>query len=186
MGPIQDDEALLLYAVCRVCCYSRVIEFGGLGGYSALNFLKALEPRKGTVYSVDCSEMGIVGERHIHVHKEAAQVTAEDFGGLSVDLALFDCHDCVQQLTALQTLKAGGIIAPSTLLVFHDTGLHANREHEGSVLLSTREGWIHQQAERKMVRILQEEGYDTVEFHCLYPTPPIRYRHGLTLMRPVR
>jgi predicted O-methyltransferase YrrM len=51
-GPIQDDEALLLFSMIRVMRLKRVIEFGGLGGYSARNFLEAVG-RDGIVYTVD-------------------------------------------------------------------------------------------------------------------------------------
>jgi predicted O-methyltransferase YrrM len=43
MGLIQDDEALFLFGLIRVVRIKRILEIGGLNGYSALNFLKALE-----------------------------------------------------------------------------------------------------------------------------------------------
>ena len=43
-GPVQDDEALFLYAVVRVMRLRRILEVGGLGGYSARNFLEATGP----------------------------------------------------------------------------------------------------------------------------------------------
>ena len=41
LGPIQDDEALFLYSIIRGCRLERILEIGGLNGYSARNFLKA-------------------------------------------------------------------------------------------------------------------------------------------------
>lgn len=49
---MQDDEALLLYAVVRGMRMSRVLEIGGLSGYSTKNFLQAMTPTNGTMY--DC------------------------------------------------------------------------------------------------------------------------------------
>jgi predicted O-methyltransferase YrrM len=46
-GPIQDDEALLLYAIVRVMRLRTILEIGGLDGYSARNFLKAVGKFKG-------------------------------------------------------------------------------------------------------------------------------------------
>jgi predicted O-methyltransferase YrrM len=46
-GPIQDDEALLLFALIRVMCMRRVLEVGGLFGYSATNFIQAVGPEAG-------------------------------------------------------------------------------------------------------------------------------------------
>lgn len=51
---LQDDEALLLYAVVRGMRLSRILEVGGLDGYSARNFLQAMEPTQGMVYTVGC------------------------------------------------------------------------------------------------------------------------------------
>lgn len=45
--PLQDDEALLLYSVVRGLRFSSVLEIGGLRGYSAHNFLQAMEPTQG-------------------------------------------------------------------------------------------------------------------------------------------
>lgn len=53
-GPIQDDEALFLFAMIRTMRISRILEIGGLGGYSAKNFLRATESLKDScVYTVD-------------------------------------------------------------------------------------------------------------------------------------
>jgi predicted O-methyltransferase YrrM len=41
-GPIQDDEALMLFAVVRGCRFKRILEIGGLFGYSAKNFCEAV------------------------------------------------------------------------------------------------------------------------------------------------
>jgi O-methyltransferase len=43
-GPIQDDEALFLYSLIRVMQMKRILEIGGLGGYSATNFVAAAGP----------------------------------------------------------------------------------------------------------------------------------------------
>ncbi len=51
-GPIQDDEALFLFALIRVMLVRRVLEIGGLSGYSATNFTKAVGPL-GVVYTID-------------------------------------------------------------------------------------------------------------------------------------
>lgn len=41
-GPIQDDEALFLYSIIRASRLKRIFEIGGLSGYSAQNFLNAV------------------------------------------------------------------------------------------------------------------------------------------------
>ena len=42
LGPLQDDEALLLYGLVRALRPRTVVEFGTAHGFSALNFLQAL------------------------------------------------------------------------------------------------------------------------------------------------
>ena len=50
VGPVQDDEALLLFALVRCMRLRRILEVGGLDGYSARNFLRAMG-RGGTLYT---------------------------------------------------------------------------------------------------------------------------------------
>ena len=52
IGPIQDDEALLLFALIKTCLIKNVIEIGGLNGYSANNFLEAVGDN-GSVITID-------------------------------------------------------------------------------------------------------------------------------------
>ena len=41
-GPMQADEMLLLFSVVRTSSVRRILEIGGLSGFSAFNFLEAL------------------------------------------------------------------------------------------------------------------------------------------------
>jgi len=49
VGPLQDDEALLLFALSRALGVNRVLEIGSLNGDSARNFLSAVGGSKLTV-----------------------------------------------------------------------------------------------------------------------------------------
>src|SRR5947208_2964881 len=72
VGPIQDDEALLLYSICRVTCAARVAEFGGQSGYSARNFVAAISGKPGAaLYTVDMSPVPLVSPIHRFIHKAA-------------------------------------------------------------------------------------------------------------------
>jgi len=42
VGPLQDDEALLMFALSRALGVNRVLEIGSLNGDSARNFLSAV------------------------------------------------------------------------------------------------------------------------------------------------
>lgn len=67
-GPIQDDEALLLFALARVMGVKRVLELGGLSGHSALNFLRAMRcVQDRSMYSVDVRPVKSQGPRHFTI-----------------------------------------------------------------------------------------------------------------------
>lgn len=182
-GPIQDDEALLLFAVCRVCCAKRIAEFGGQSGYSARNFLAAVRGfPDAAVYTVDPAAVPQLGPEHRLVVKIARDVTSEDFDRRPLDLVFFDCHDYHQQLAAFHRLADSGIITRATMLALHDTGTHPALFVPWAY--SGDSGYIHQPAERALANAFQDLGYECVSFHAPEPPPPLRYRHGLTLCRP--
>ena len=54
-GPVQSDEALLLFSIVKVINPLVIVEFGFSEGHSSLNFLKALS-QDGFLYSFDCSK----------------------------------------------------------------------------------------------------------------------------------
>lgn len=179
-GPVQDDEALLLFAVCRVTFARRIAEFGGQDGYSARNFLAAINGQPGgVVYTVDSEPVPALAPAHKVVRRQAKDVTAEDFDRRPLDLVFFDCHDFAQQLEAFHTLTRAGVIVRHTVIAVHDTGPHPKKlvpwafRGEG--------GWIHRPEERALVNALQDLGYECLSFHASHPVPPVPFRHGLTL-----
>jgi predicted O-methyltransferase YrrM len=179
-GPVQDDEALLLFAACRVVCARRVVEFGGESGYSARNFLAAVGDAPGAaVYTVDANPVPVLSPAHRFIRKWAKDVTPEDFDCQPLDLVFFDCHDYAQQLQAFHTLARAGVIARGTLIALHDTGTHPAKLLPWA--FRTEDGYVHQPAERQLVSTLQAVGYECISFHAPRPVPPLQFRHGLTL-----
>jgi hypothetical protein len=122
LGPIQDDEALLLYAVCKVICARHVLEFGGLNGYSARNFLQAVGP-EGTVYTVERNPMERLADNHIVISKSAKDLGPHDIWH-PCDLVFFDCHAYEEEGAALELLWRIGTVRVDTILAMHDTGEH--------------------------------------------------------------
>ena len=195
-GPIQDDEALLLFALCRVMCIRRVVEFGALRGYSARNFLAAVGPQ-GAVYSVDDNrDAGLCGgpmvklaDNHFPVVKNVEDLRPSDVDYFCIDLVFFDCHT-PQQLTAFWMLEGSGALSEGHLLVLHDTGLHGKGtpfdKPEREVQSRYGEtGFVHGNCERGLVN-----GFTALGYSALHLEPSLkavadaglRVRHGLSIL----
>lgn len=187
-GPIQDDEALLFFALIRVTRIKRVLEFGGVHGYSAKNFCEAIFD--GTVYTVDWGVEGVTpkqGANHKVIVKNVADITPEDVDNKPVDLVFFDCHAYEAELCAFQTLKEAGIITDKTIFAFHDTNLLAEATSLGypNISYEVEGGWVFCPPERQLVNDFKEMGYDILslgterEVH----SPEFPYRCGLSIAR---
>lgn len=184
VGPIQDDEALFLFSLIRCMKISRILEVGGLDGYSAKNFLQALDCRSNTmVYTIDIQSVAEQGLSHKCIQKDARDITAEDVDSQPLDLVFFDCHELEVQMTLFERLRSLKIINDNTILALHDTGLH---EHQFiGWAYEITEGWVHQPVERQMVNRFKEEGYDVFTVHAQRgsSTPEFPFRHGLTICK---
>lgn len=185
IGPIQDDEALALFALIRCMRLDRVLEIGGLGGYSARNFLAAVGPA-GAVYSVDIHRVPQVAPNHRCITKDARDLTTGDVDGLPLDLVFFDCHDMVQ-MQVFAAMREQGMITDRTVLALHDTNLHPHNitgcaRIEGRARIEG--GWEHQPVEREMTRQFRaSHGYDVFSYHTTASRhdATLPYRHGLTI-----
>ena len=183
IGPIQDTEALFLYSVVRGMRMRRILEIGGLHGYSATNFIKAMPP-DGVMYTVDIMPVTPVAPNHRVLLKDAMHLTKADTDGMPLDMVFFDCHDYTVQMTMYDRLVAEGVILDSTVIALHDTHVHpTNMCGWGYQILGG--GWVHQKVERDMVNEFVRLGYHAFSLH----TPLDRhndsmpFRHGVTLMQ---
>ena len=96
LGPIQDDEALLLYSVVRGMRMRAVLEVGGLSGFSALNFVRALSSKSGGfVMTIDIDKVRKVADNHYTIAKPAGKVIAHDLRHPFASRGLPECFDMV-------------------------------------------------------------------------------------------
>ena len=184
VGPIQDDEALFLFALIRCTRISRILEVGGLDGYSARNFLEALESRPDTfVYTIDLQPVTQHNIRHICIQKDAREISPEDVDNRALDLVFFDCHEMEVQMELYHRLRDSQIITNDTILALHDTGLHESKFTGWSYEIP--EGWVHQPVERQMVNRFKDFGYDVMTIDAKKGTScgALPYRHGLTICK---
>jgi hypothetical protein len=194
-GPIQDDEALLLFALIRVTRIKRIVEFGSTFGDSARNFIEAINGN-GTVYSVDWGVEAVcpkLADNHKVIIKNVADITPEDLDNEPIDLLFFDCHAYEASLCAFQNLKRAGIITDKTILVLHDTNLWPTKDAPNSsgtewpeISYEVSNGaWRFCPPESQMVNDFKEMGYDILnlgtekEVH----SKDFPYRCGLSIAR---
>ena len=181
-GPIQDDEALFLFGLVRGMRLRRVLEIGGLDGYSAANFLKAVGPL-GVVYTVDLRPVPSRAANHRTIEKDVALLCASDLDDQPLDLVFFDAHVYVAQMDLLIRLRHAGLVNDETVLALHDTHLHPTKTCEWAYPIE--EGWVHQDVERRMVNDLRRMGYDAFALHTDLSRDPqvLPMRHGVTILR---
>ena len=180
-GPIQDDEALVMFSLIRCMRLSNVLEIGGLSGYSARNFLEAVGPA-GTVFTVDLLPLPSLAPNHRVIVKNALHLTNDDVDNRVMDVIFFDCHDMVQKDIFLK-FQTSGIINDSTVLILHDTNLHFPPFHRQGQFVASEGGFAHQTVERDMVVWFQTLGYDTFHVHtkASVHSEDFPFRHGLTV-----
>lgn len=179
---IQDDEALMLFAVVRGCRFKRILEIGGYKGYSAKNFCEAASIfPDSVVYSLDINDMVCVAENHRTIKLDVVDLKPHHVDNIALDLIFFDCH-VDGQFIALESLKP--LITEDTVIALHDTN-YQYRQFTGEALEAPR---LHQIVEPMLVNHLHKMGYDAFSIRTLAKdhSEQFPHRHGLTLMQKYR
>lgn len=182
LGPIQDDEALFLYSILKGMRMKRVLEIGGGEGYSANNFIMAMDQVDGILYTVDIKPVPVLAPNHKVIVKNALYLTSEDVDNRPLDLVFFDCHDMVQMDIYHHFVKEG-LIQDHTVLALHDTNLHYEPFKLWGPYIVQEDGYAHQPVEREMVNMFKSLGYDTFMLHTTKEkhSPSFPFRHGITV-----
>jgi predicted O-methyltransferase YrrM len=190
LGPIQDTEALFLYSIVRGMRLQRILEIGGLSGYSAKNFLQAFyddAQAKCKMYTVDINVVPTLARNHVVIVKNALELTAEDLENEPLDMIFFDCHDYVVQMKVFENLLRIGLITDRTVIALHDTHTHPYQVVSWSYHIEN-DGWVHQAVERAMVNRFVELGYHAFSLHTdnSRHDSSMPFRHGITIMQKFR
>ncbi|CAE7241890.1 lig-1 [Symbiodinium sp. CCMP2592] len=130
LGPVQDDEALLLYSLVRALRPRTIVEFGTSNGFSALNWMHAIaEDPDARVFSYDilpypaARALEDSDPRFLFHQKSQADFEPADVDGRPIDVAFFDAGHLIEySLKAFERLRPA--LAPNALVAVHDTGLH--------------------------------------------------------------
>jgi predicted O-methyltransferase YrrM len=129
-GPIQRDEAVFLYALCKMIRPRVIVEFGLQSGLSALNFNLAKDDEC-HYYGYDISEVCVEETKNLcqeFKNCNIEEVNCVDFNstmiaGKKIDLCFLDCsHNLAANQKCLQ--KVVPLLSSFGLLAIHDTGLY--------------------------------------------------------------
>jgi len=185
----------MLFALTRVLRPAVVVEVGVLGGQSAFNFLRALDPGA-TLYSFDIAEPSAViaeeafGDVPNFVFHRVSQdeIGPEHVDGRAVDLAFLDAsHELELNRRTFDRLVP--MLSPSGVVAVHDTGtwsrqhfgpLHHAVAAEHPALWTTPDEFEHQRGEREFVNWVLDRHPEFSQIH-LHSTRTVR--HGTTLMQ---
>lgn len=181
-GPIQDDEALFLYSLIRCSRISKILEIGGGIGYSALNFLKAIQYTQGCVYTVDINPVPRLANNHKVITKDIKDLVPEDLNNSTIDLVFFDCHN-ISQLEIYYKLIKKQIINETTILALHDTNLHYAPYAKWGHYITEEDGYAHQPIEIIMLNHFKDIGYDVFSIRTDRSKHSEQFpvRHGLSI-----
>jgi predicted O-methyltransferase YrrM len=195
VGPVQRDEALLLFALTRSLRPQLIVEVGFLGGQSAFNFLRALTPGA-QLYSFDIAPASeaiarrAFGDFPNFVFQRVSQdeIGPEHIGGQAIDLLFLDAsHDFELNVRTFDRLAP--LVADDGVLVIHDTGawrrqafrpIHHAVARERPELWASFDDFEHQREERQFVNWLLEQRPEYAQVH-LHSTNTVR--HGMTLLQ---
>nr|WRJ70069.1 SAM-dependent methyltransferase [Oceanusvirus sp.] len=167
----------------------RVLEVGAAQGYSARNFLAAVDPFPGSVVvSIDKRQVPIKGNKHASVVDRVERVSAEQVAAKIpgdnkvLDLVFFDAHR-LTQMDLFRKLKDAGMITDRTVVALHDTNFHYAK-HVPTAREVSKGVFVHQEAERVIAQTLKDEfGYDLVSARTDREDhdKTLPFRHGLTV-----
>lgn len=194
IGPVQPDEALLLYALARMIRPRVIVEFGFNRGHSALNFALACPDAK--VISYDIGEFPETVARRClgplpnfrFFRKSQTEFDPADAGNEPLDLVFIDAaHDLEINRETFRRIVPH--LAPGAVVAVHDTGVwdkaRFTAAHREFAALAP-ESWLderrfqHQRDERLFVNWIGEAYPD---FALLHLGTERVLRHGITLLQ---
>lgn len=172
LGPIQEQDVLLLQAVIKMTCPLNLVELGYLNGYSTKKILEVMRPdAKLTSYDSTVTGSPIIDDRFTFKNQSQTEVNEKD-----IDFIFFDAsHDLNINIETWNNLN----LKDNAIIAIHDTGLW------DKMLMDTGGHWIdngyaHRPDERAFVTWVKENHpeYQVINFHTLKET-----RHGITLLQ---
>ena len=179
LGPLLEEDALLLQAVIKMTDPKTVIEFGYHRGTSSRKMLEVLDQDAKLISydnTVDPSAVSKSDPRLTFMHKSQDEFEPVD----NIDFVFLDAsHELEKNETTfkqiLPHLRAGAIIA------VHDTGTWKENYWKRDVGYGLPNGhWVHCPDEIHFVNWIKQEYPQIQQIHFVTTT---KIRHGMTLLQ---
>jgi predicted O-methyltransferase YrrM len=196
IGPLQQSEALFLFALVKVTVPKTVLEFGFLHGLSAYNFLRAL-PEDAQLFSYDidrhaeeiASRQFPNDRRFTFLQKSQSEFSHSDIGGKPVDLVFLDAsHDLATNQRTFEAIQIA--LSEDSIVCVHDTGawqrqFFTSAQHEfvkqaGPEYWLNESLYLHRRDERVFLNWILET-YPHFQAVHLHSTRTLR--HGMSILQ---
>lgn len=196
IGPLQQSEALLLFALVKVTVPRTILEFGFLHGLSSYNFLRAL-PADAQLFSYDidphaeeiASRQFPKDRRFNFIRKSQSDFAHADIGGRPIDMVFFDAsHDLQTNQNTFAAIRTA--LSDNSIVCIHDTGAwqrtHFTPAQHEFVKQTGPEYWLneslylHRKDERMFVNWILDT-YPSFQAVHLHSTRALR--HGMSILQ---
>jgi cephalosporin hydroxylase len=167
LGPIQNEDILLIQAIMHMTCPSVVVEFGTQTGVSTNAILDVL---KGHLYSFDPHKQHNIEHPNFTFINDVQENYALT---VPVDVVFFDgSHNYDSNMLAYQKIEP--FLSKESIIIVHDTGLWEKPFVQNGGYANA-EGYLHQPHERRFVNDLR---LNKIHLHTMKEV-----RHGMTILQ---
>lgn len=179
LGPVLDEDGLLLQAIIKMTTPKVVVEFGHFWGKSAKLMLEAMD-QDSELYSFDNTKDGSVEDTRFHFYKKS-QDEFDQVGLKNVDFVFLDAsHYLDLNIKTFEQLVP--VLSEKAIIAVHDTGtwiggnvFDAERGHAND-----KGEWVHCPEELAFVNWIKETYPDFQQIH-LHSSRSVR--HGITILQ---
>ena len=156
IGPIQNEDVLLIQAVIKMTCPSVLVELGYLNGFSTRKILEVMrEDAHLTSYDNTVINSNITDARFTFKNKSQTEVDEKN-----IDFIFFDASHNLD-LNKETLLKVEKTLNKNAIIAIHDTGIW------NEMVMDTggywvKDGYVHRPDEREFVKWLKEKGFNII------------------------
>jgi len=177
LGPLLNEDALLLQALIKMTTPRIVVEFGYLWGDSSTAMLEVMSP-DAMLHSFDNSKNPIIEDSRFCFHRKSQ----EEIDGIeNIDFVFLDAsHEF--ELDKLTFLRIKECLSEKAIIAVHDTGTWVGGNVFNAEVgeMNALGQWVHRPDEVRFVDWIKKE---YPEFQQIHLHSSRELRHGMTLLQ---